>query len=73
MKHTTLTHNPHQAEKLYFTLYLIYIALSLLLLNSCATTRPGTPEQWREFNTCIDAHPSDAVCDSCYFVIFHTY
>lgn len=28
------------------------------------------PEKWAEFERCVDDHPSDAVCDSCYLLIF---
>lgn len=33
----------------------------------------GTTEQWEEFNKCIESHPSDYVCDSCYKAIFKSH
>lgn len=45
---------------------LVLIIIILLISNYKMNQRI----KWSKFNKCIESHPSDLVCDSCYFLIF---
>ena len=78
MKTRQLTPDQARIEKRCFMCYALFIIIVMaviILTDGCTPAKEskitGTPEQWDEFNKCIDAHPSDAVCDSCYKVVFN--
>jgi len=53
-------------EKRVFTV----ILLTFLSLLALAALRDANKAKWARFEACIESHPSDYVCDSCYTDIF---
>ena len=72
----TLSHQQYrQHDAITFLLFIcmmIVIAIVALTHTSCATIRTyddmsAVQQSW--FDACIEQHPSDAVCDSCFNAI----
>jgi len=60
------------ALRLYFIITVLYILFATFGCSAdlCPAYQKKNPEAWRQFNSCIEFHPSDFVCDSCYQAIF---
>ena len=59
---------------LLFIMLMIIIAITAITHTSCSTIRSyddmsAVQKSW--FDACIEQHPSDAVCDSCFNAIVH--
>ena len=57
-------------KSVYAPFLLIPIAMVYFFLMHCAIRMDMNHSRKVEFEKCIEAYPSDAVCDSCYTAIY---